>query len=50
MCQRLDGIPQVIELAAVRVLVLSPQTLLARLTDRLRLLTCGTRDAGAVTT
>jgi predicted ATPase/DNA-binding CsgD family transcriptional regulator len=44
ICRKLDGIPLAIELAAVRLRVLSPQELAARLGDRFRLLT-GVRKA-----
>ena len=45
ICQRLDGIPLAIELAAARVKVLSAEQIAARLDDRFRLLTGGSRTA-----
>jgi predicted ATPase len=41
LCRGLDGIPLAIELAAVRLRVLSPEQILERLDDRYRLLTGG---------
>jgi predicted ATPase len=43
VCQRLDGIPLAIELAAARVRVLSVEQIVSRLDDRFRLLTGGSR-------
>ena len=45
ICQRLDGIPLALELAAARVKSLSVEQIAARLDDRFRLLTGGSRTA-----
>jgi predicted ATPase/DNA-binding SARP family transcriptional activator len=43
ICRRLDGIPLALELAASRIEVLEPKELAARLDDRFRVLTGGSR-------
>src|SRR6478609_7233425 len=47
ICRRLDGIPLAIELAAARSRTLRPSDLVARLSDRLHLLTGGRRTSAA---
>ncbi len=44
LCRRLEGLPLAIELAAVRMRVLSVEQILLRLDDRFRLLTGGSRS------
>jgi predicted ATPase/class 3 adenylate cyclase len=45
ICERVDGLPLAIELAAARVKLFSPQALLSRLEKSLSALGSGTRDA-----
>lgn len=45
ICRKVDGIPLLIELAAARLTVLSPDQILEHLTDRYALLTRGSRSA-----
>jgi predicted ATPase/DNA-binding CsgD family transcriptional regulator len=45
ICVCLDGLPLALELAAARMKLFSPESLLARLDNRLSLLTSGPRDA-----
>lgn len=45
ICLHLDGIPLAVELAAARVKAFSPEQIAARLDDRFRLLTGGSRTA-----
>jgi predicted ATPase/DNA-binding XRE family transcriptional regulator len=45
ICRRLDGIPLAIELASARIKVFPPEEIAARLDDRFRLLTGGSRTA-----
>ncbi len=44
ICDRVDGLPLAIELAVTRLKLFPPQALLARLEQRLPLLTCSARD------
>lgn len=43
VCHRLDGLPLALEMAAARVRLLTPEQIMARLDDRFRLLTGGSR-------
>jgi non-specific serine/threonine protein kinase len=45
ICERLDGIPLAIELAAARLKLFTPQQIAERLDDRFKLLTGGSRTA-----
>ena len=45
ICQRLEGLPLAIELAAARLRAMSPEQILQRLDDRYALLTSGSRGA-----
>ena len=45
VCERLDGIPLAIELAAARIKLFTPQQIAERLDDRFKLLTGGSRTA-----
>jgi non-specific serine/threonine protein kinase len=47
ICRRLDGLPLAIELAAARVRMIPPQSILERLEDRLKLLIGGASDLPA---
>ncbi len=47
ICSRLDGLPLAIELAAARIRVLSPQSILSKLADRFALLSGGSFDMPA---
>ena len=44
ICVRLDGLPLAIELAAARIRIFTPQSMLSRLENRLSLLAGGARD------
>jgi predicted ATPase/Tfp pilus assembly protein PilF len=44
ICHRLDGLPLALELAAAKIKMLTPETMMSMLTSRLELLTGGARD------
>ncbi|MEJ7699857.1 MAG: NB-ARC domain-containing protein [Pyrinomonadaceae bacterium] len=47
ICRRLEGLPLAIKLAAARIKILSPEQILTRLENRLKLLTGGAKDLPA---
>ena len=47
ICRQLDGLPLAIELAAARIRILTPQAILSRLDNSLKLLAGGARDLPA---
>ena len=47
VCQRLEGVPLAIELAAARIVVLSPMEMVAHLSERFDVLAAGPRNAPA---
>ena len=47
ICQRLDGLPLALELAAARIKLLTPHQILERLSDRFKLLTAGSLELPA---
>jgi predicted ATPase/class 3 adenylate cyclase/uncharacterized protein HemY len=47
ICRRLDGLPLALELAAVRIRLLPPKSMLVRLESRLKLLTGGAKNLPA---
>ena len=47
LCVRLDGLPLALELAAARIALLSPESMLQRISERLKLLVVGSRDLPA---
>jgi predicted ATPase/class 3 adenylate cyclase/Tfp pilus assembly protein PilF len=47
ICHKLDGLPLALELAAARIRLLTPQSMLTRLESRLKILTGGAKDLPA---